>query len=111
MLPMKRIWLHLLVAIAEGNRHGYAIRKTVEERTDGKIRLWPTTLYGTLRVMMEEGLLQEYEEKGQPDDHRQRRFYRLTAQGCRALEEETRRLEDLVLAARKTPALRGSEIE
>lgn len=96
-LPLKPVWFHVLLAVAAGDRHGYAIRKRVEARTDGRLKLWPTTLYGTLHSLAEEGLLAEVcEEQG----GRQRRMYRLTDLGEQVLAAETARLEELVEAAR-----------
>ena len=103
-VPLKEVSFQLLVAVAGGAHHGYAIRKEVEERTEGAIRLWPTTLYGTLRGLVEDGLLQE---QADAEDPRGKRCYHLTELGCAVLEAETRRLEGLVRVARRTPALRG----
>ena len=103
-IPLKGVSFQLLVAVAGGARHGYAIRKEVEERTDGAVRLWPTTLYGTLRGLVEAGLLQE---QADGEDPRGKRCYHLTDLGCAVLEAETRRLEGLVRVARRTPVLRG----
>lgn len=103
-IPLKEVPFHLLIAVADGACHGYAMRKEVEERTGGAVRLWPTTLYGTLRGLVEDGLLQEQAED---DDPRGKRSYRLTPLGRAVLEAETRRLEGLVRLARATPALRG----
>ena len=91
--PMKPVWHQILLAIATGHRHGYAIREAVEERTDGAIRLWPATLYGTLRRMEEAGLIAELEGD---DDPRGKRPFQLTEEGRAVLEAETRRLERLV---------------
>lgn len=97
-LPLKPVRFHVLLAVAAGDRHGYAIRKRVETRTDGRLKLWPTTLYGTLHALAEEGLLVEAETAD--DDGRQRRFYGLTELGEEVLAAETARLEELVRAAR-----------
>ncbi|HSR52359.1 MAG TPA: helix-turn-helix transcriptional regulator [Acidobacteriota bacterium] len=103
-MPLKEVSFHLLLAVADGAAHGYAMRKEVEDRTQGAIRLWPTTLYGTLRGLVEDGLL---EERADQDDPRGKRSYRLTGLGRDVLAAETRRLEGLVRLARSTPALRG----
>jgi DNA-binding PadR family transcriptional regulator len=101
ILPLKQTWLHILLAVAGGHRHGYAIRQEVEGRTDGRVHLWPATLYGTLARLVDEGLLEETDENPDAeDDDSRRRYYRLTALGADVLEAETRRLEELVRLAR-----------
>ena len=105
--PLKSQWFHVLVAIATGHRHGYVIRQEVERRTEGRVRLWPATLYGALSDLTAAGLLRE--DVGDPADESddpRRRYYALTAAGRRALEAETHRLEELVRAARA--GLRGA---
>ena len=101
-VPMKPVWHQILLAIATGHRHGYAIREAVEERTDGGIRLWPATLYGTLRRMQEARLIVEIDLD---DDPRGKRPFELTAAGRAVLEAETRRLERLVDLARTESVL------
>lgn len=100
--PLKPQWLHIMLAVAGGHHHGYAIRKEVESRTDGRVRLWPATLYGMLSQLTEAGLLEETDgaPADVPDDDARRRYYRLTRSGERALDSETRRLEALVEYAR-----------
>jgi DNA-binding PadR family transcriptional regulator len=101
--------LQILLAVAGGHHHGYAIRQEVESRTEGRVRLWPATLYGTLSQLTDEGLLEETETPpaGVVDDDSRRRYYRLTRSGERALEAETRRLEALVEYARSRRPARG----
>lgn len=101
-LPLKPAWLHVLLAVAGGHHHGYVIRQEVEARTSGRIRLWPATLYGTLSLLSESGLLQETADAPSPveDDDARRRYYVLTDLGDAVLEAEMRRLEDLVSYAR-----------
>jgi DNA-binding PadR family transcriptional regulator len=100
-LPLKPNWFHILLSLADGGLHGYGIMQEVLERTSGSLRLWPATLYGSLRRLMDHGLI---EETGGADPRR--RCYRLTARGHAVLATEIRRLEDLVRSARaKRPAL------
>ncbi len=99
-LPLRTNWFYIMLAIAGGERHGYAIRKKVEERTDGKVRLWPATLYGALESMTDSGLISETEERPGPEDDSRRRYYALTSLGQEVLAAEADRLEELVLAAR-----------
>ena len=98
-LPVKPVWFHVLVTLADEPAHGYAIRQAVEERTDGRIKLWPTTLYGTLGELRREGLIDEIESPSSETDV-PRRTYRLTPLGRDVLEAETRRLEQLLQLAR-----------
>jgi DNA-binding PadR family transcriptional regulator len=100
-LPLKGAWYHILLAIAGGEQHGYAIRKRVEELSEGKVRLWPTTLYGSIRQLTEDGIIEETDAPPVPDDDDpRRRYYRLTPLGIEVLEAETTRLESLVRLAR-----------
>lgn len=101
-VPMKPVWHQILLAIATGHAHGYAIREAVEERTEGSIRLWPATLYGTLQRMSEATLIAELPEG---DDPRGKRSFELTDAGRAVLEAETRRLERLVAIARTESVL------
>ena len=89
--PMRTNWFHILLCLADGEQHGYGIMQEVLERTAGKMRLWPATLYGTLKRLMEEGLIEEAEE----DDAR-RICYRLTKLGRQVLSAESVRLRELV---------------
>jgi DNA-binding PadR family transcriptional regulator len=100
-------WFHILLCLADGEQHGYAIMQEVLERTDGKVKLWPATLYGSLRRLTEEGFIQESRRR-EPDDER-RRYYRLTPEGRQALQAEIQRLEDLVRAARAKRRAAGLE--
>lgn len=97
---------HIMVVLAERPLHGYAIRQEVERRTDGEVRLWPATLYGTLAELAERGFIEETESpRGEADDPR-RRYYALTAEGRRALAAEAARLEELARLARRRLGLR-----
>lgn len=98
-LPLKPVWFHILVTLAGQPTHGYAIRQAVDTRTGGRIRLWPTTLYGTLGQLQGEGLIDEIESIA-TDNDLPRRTYRLTSLGREVLAAETRRLEDLLHVAR-----------
>lgn len=102
-LPLKPVWYEILLAIGCGAAHGYAIRQEVESRTGGAVRLWPTTLYGSLRQLRQEGLVEEFDDGA--DDARGRRALRLTALGVAVLEGETRRLEALTSLARSRSVL------
>jgi DNA-binding PadR family transcriptional regulator len=91
---------HILVVLAGGPLHGYAIRQDVERRTDGDVRLWPATLYGTLSQLEDRGWIEETDSPGGPDDDPRRKYYELTADGRSALAAEAARLEGLARLAR-----------
>lgn len=96
-LPLKGNWLHILASLVEGEKHGYAIMTDVLERSDGKVRLWPATLYGSLKRLIENGLISESGERPAPEfDDARRRYYRLTPLGQQVLDLESRRLQDLL---------------
>ncbi len=112
LLPLKPHWFHVLLSLAEGDQHGYAIMQEVLERTAGKVRLWPATLYGTLKHLIEEDLIAESGERPASDlDDARRRYYRLTRLGRRVLAAESERLEDLVRVIRAKGGLRKREVE
>jgi DNA-binding PadR family transcriptional regulator len=103
-LPLKPVRFHVLLTLAAGESHGYAIRQEVEQRTEGAIRLWPTTLYGALAQLEDDGLIEETDGPPGPADDVQRRFYRLTALGRTVLATETERLAALVRESRARQA-------
>lgn len=105
LLPLKPAWFHILLALADGVQHGYAIRSLVEERTEGRVKLWPATLYGSIRELSEEDLIEALDEAEDPDDDARRRYYRLTPRGSELLRAEADRLQALVDAARSSRAL------
>lgn len=94
--PLKRHWFHILTALAEGDLHGSGIVRTVLEQTDGELRLWPATLYGSLDEMDTEGLIEELTGADHPEGaSERRRYYRITRRGRSVLREEARRLASL----------------
>jgi DNA-binding PadR family transcriptional regulator len=109
-LPLKPNWFHVLLSLANGEQHGYGIMQEVLERTDGKVRLWPATLYGTLERLLDAGLIAEATRRppAEEDDAR-RRYYCLTALGRRVLAAESMRLEDLVRVIRAKRRIARSE--
>lgn len=106
LLPLKPKVLHVLLALADGPRHGYSIMQEVAACTDGQVRIWPAAMYGLLRDLVEDGLIVESATRPDEDDER-RRYFSLTAAGKRALADEVRRLEALVGLARASRALKG----
>jgi DNA-binding PadR family transcriptional regulator len=104
-VPLKAAAFHILLALGDGPSHGYAIRTAVEELTDGAVKLWPVTLYGSIRELSDEGLIEPVAGGGAEDDAR-RRYYRLTRRGRRVLVAETARLRSIVEYAERTGAVR-----
>ena len=105
---LKRAWFHILLALANGAQHGYAIRSSVHERTDGAVKLYPATLYGSIREMSERGLIEALGGEDDPDDDQRRRYYRLAPAGRDALRTEVARLQGLLDHARATEAFGGA---
>jgi len=99
MLP--EATFHILLALADEDRHGYAIIQDVARRTDGELRLSAGTLYRSIQRMLEQGLIVETRDRPAPeDDDERRRYYRITRDGMSAAREEARRLNQLVKMAR-----------
>src|SRR4029453_3784432 len=98
-LPLKSNWLHILLSLVGAEQHGYGIMQDVLERSDGKVRLWPATLYGSLKRLIQEGLIVESGDRPAPEfDDARRRYYKLTPLGQRVPDLESPRLNGLVLA-------------
>jgi DNA-binding PadR family transcriptional regulator len=100
LLPLPVAVFQILIALADRERHGYGIMQDIAARTDEKMRLSPGTLYGSIKRMLEQGLIQESDERPDPalDDER-RRYYRITQFGRRVAGGETERLSKLVSQA------------
>src|SRR5436309_852165 len=101
LLPLTPPVFHILLALADEERHGYGIMQDVAQQTDGSLQLGPGTLYGCLKRMLAAGLVEESDERPDPalDDER-RRYYRMTAAGRRVVRAEAQRLAGAVMAAR-----------
>jgi DNA-binding PadR family transcriptional regulator len=96
-LPLKSNWFHILLSLVGGEQHGYGIMQDVLERSEGKVRLWPATLYGSLKRLITAGLIVESAQRPAPElDDERRRYYRLTPLGHRVLDLESQRLKELV---------------
>ncbi len=116
LLPLTPVTLNVLLALADEERHGYGIGVEVRERTGGKMRLGPGTLYGSIKRMVDGGLVEESEERAEeePEDGRRRydaerrRYYRLTGFGERVLAAELARLEEVVRTAQAKGVSRTS---
>jgi DNA-binding PadR family transcriptional regulator len=101
LLPLPLATFHILLALAQEDRHGYAIMLAVERRTDGELRLSPGTLYRSIQRMLEQGLILETTERPAPElDDERRRYYRITPFGAAVARAEARRMANLVRMAR-----------
>lgn len=107
MQPLTAAVFHILLSLADGEKHGYGIMQEVAEHTGNAMVMGPGTLYGTLKRMLEAGLVEESGERPDPalDDQR-RRYYRITRKGHRAAVEEAQRLEALVREAQAKALLK-----
>ncbi len=106
-LPLTPAVFHIMLALGDGEAHGYAIMQDVSQRSGGTLRLGPGTLYGAIGRMLEDGLIEECEERPDPEmDDSRRRYYRLTTLGGGVLAAETKRMADLVRAARSSKVIR-----
>jgi DNA-binding PadR family transcriptional regulator len=100
LLPLPPATLHILLALAEGERHGYAIIQDVEVRTDGELRMSAGTLYRSIARMVEQGLISEVANRRTRAEDERRRYYRLTPFGTAVARAEVHRLSQLVRDAR-----------
>ena len=103
-LPLPPAFFHILIALGDGERHGYSIMQEVAERTGGRVRMSPGTLYGSIKRMLEEGLIEELASRPADDDER-RRYYRTTRFGRRVAAVEADRLSALLSQARASGLL------
>jgi DNA-binding PadR family transcriptional regulator len=107
-LPLTPAVFHILTALADGERHGYAIMREVSKTSGGIVKLGPGTLYGAIGRLLEDGLIEESSDRPDPEmDDERRRYYRLTRSGGNVLAAETYRLADLVRLAKSTRAVRA----
>ena len=110
LLPLTPPVFHILVALADGERHGYGIMQDVAQQTGGSLQLGPGTLYGCLKRMLASGLVEESDERPDPElDDARRRYYRITTLGKRTVRAEAERLASAVTAARARKLLAGGK--
>jgi DNA-binding PadR family transcriptional regulator len=108
LLPLPTAVFHILIALADRDRHGYSIMQDVAARTGGKVQLSAGTLYSSIRRMLEQGLIEELAESPDPSStDERRRYYSLTRFGKRAAVAEVERLNAMVQQARATGLVRG----
>jgi DNA-binding PadR family transcriptional regulator len=109
--PLPQAAFHILLALADEDRHGYGIMREVAARTDNRVRLGPGTLYGSIKTMLEAKLIEELDD--QPDaelgDER-RRYYRLTSSGRALARDEAQQLAAVLRIARTKKILRGAHV-
>jgi len=112
LLPLSPVVMQILLALADERqgKHGYAVAREVEDLTDGRIRMGPGTLYGSIQRMLDAGLIEEAARARRPrsgsDEDERRRYYRVTTLGRRVLELELSRLAEVVAVARRKQLLR-----
>jgi len=103
LLPLPPATFHILLSLAEEDRHGYAIIQNVAVRTNGELKLSAGTLYRSIQRMLEQGLIVEPRERPAPEaDDERRRYYRITPYGTAVARAEARRLTQLVRLARQS---------
>jgi DNA-binding PadR family transcriptional regulator len=107
--PLPTAAFHILLALVDGDLHGYGIMREVAEQTDNQMRLGPGTLYGSLRTLVQEKLIQEVDGPEKETSER-RRYYRLTAAGRKLARSESDRLANLLRVARAKGILRGDHV-
>jgi DNA-binding PadR family transcriptional regulator len=112
--PLPAAAFQILLSLAEGDLHGYAIMRQVEEQTAGKVRLGPGTLYSSIQALLEEGFIEEAERgdggEGPQAQKERRRLYRLTSAGRKVARNEAERLADILRIARAKKILRGEYV-
>jgi DNA-binding PadR family transcriptional regulator len=107
-LPLPTATFHILLALRDEEKHGYAIMQDVEALSDGAVKIGPGTLYGSIKRMLADGLIEESDERPDPDmDDQRRRYYRCTALGERVCGAEVERLTKLLKNAFPRRAIPG----
>lgn len=101
LLPLTPAVYHILLALADRERHGYGIMQEVQERTNGDVRLGPGTLYGAVKRLIADGLIAESDQRPDPEmDDERRTYYKLTPFGLKVIQAEVNRLASMVAQAR-----------
>ncbi len=107
-LPVTTAALHILLALRDGEKHGYAIMREIEDVSGGRVRMGPGTLYGSIKRLLADGLIEESDARPDPDlDDQRRRYYRLTGLGERVCAAEVERLRALIERAGRGSWSRG----
>jgi DNA-binding PadR family transcriptional regulator len=109
--PLPSAAFHILLSLADEDLHGYAIMRRVEEQANGRMRLGPGTLYSSVQVLLEEGFIEEVEDRaGEQPGQERRRYYHLTPAGRKVAQSEANRLAGLLRLARTKKILRGDYV-
>jgi DNA-binding PadR family transcriptional regulator len=109
--PLPAAAFQIMLALSDGELHGYAIMREVEEQTGGRLRLGPGTLYGSIQALLEGALIEEVDGPGDTEERRERRrYYRLTVAGRKRTRSEAEKMADLLRVARARKILRGDYV-
>jgi DNA-binding PadR family transcriptional regulator len=109
--PLPAAAFQIMLALSDGDLHGYAIMREVEEQTGGRLRLGPGTLYGSIQALLEGKLIEEVDRPGDTEEHRERRrYYRLTVAGRKRTRSEAEKMADVLRVARARKILRGDYV-
>ena len=109
LIPLSPAVFNILLALADGDKHGYGIMLEVETNTDGQVNMGPGTLYGSIKRMLKSSFIRESDERPDPDlDDQRRRYYRLTDLGRKVLRAESQRLVDQVAVLQTKGVLEGT---
>jgi DNA-binding PadR family transcriptional regulator len=107
LLPLKPVAFHVLMSLAEGERHGYAITQEIAARTSARLHIEPGNLYRSIKALLDDGLIEESSGKTADSGDERRRYYRITDLGRRVASAETSRLEELLADAKGKRWLKG----
>jgi DNA-binding PadR family transcriptional regulator len=109
--PLPAAAFQIMLSLAGGDLHGYAIMRQVEEQTGGRLRLGPSTLYGSIQTLLEGKLIEEVYRSEDPGDRQERRrYYKLTAAGRKRARSEAEKMADVLRVARARKILRGDYV-
>jgi DNA-binding PadR family transcriptional regulator len=109
--PLPAAAFQIMLSLAEGDLHGYAIMRQVEEQTSGRLRLGPGTLYGSIQALLEGKLIEEvYRSEESEDRQERRRYYKLTAAGRKLARSEAEKMADILRVARARKILKGDYV-
>jgi DNA-binding PadR family transcriptional regulator len=109
--PLPAAAFQIMLALSDGELHGYAIMREVEEQSGGRLRLGPGTLYGSLQALLEGRLIEEVDRPGDTEERRERRrYYRLTVAGRKRTRSEAEKMADVLRVARSRKILRGDYV-
>lgn len=109
--PLPSAAFQILLSLADCDLHGYGIMRQVEEQTGGRMRLGPGTLYSSIQALLEEEMIEEVDQPGEPQPgHERRRYYRLTSGGRKVARSEAERLAEILRIARVKKIFRGEYV-